>query len=81
MSKIIINKTTYIIELVGLFIVGCLIGWYSNNTYTMIHDYINGEPLGYLCKKGITYIQADPTSTVYIKSDSNLECANESGKD
>jgi hypothetical protein len=38
---------------------------------------LNAEPLGYLCKKGVTYIQADPLSTVYIKTENNLECAEE----
>jgi len=38
----------------------------------MIDDYINGEPINYICKRGKVYEQADPVSTVYIKT--NKDC-------
>lgn len=80
MNKIIIYRAKHIMEIVALLVIGFGVGWYSNTIFYAIDDYINGEPVGFLCKKGITYIQADPTSTVYIKSDLNLECADESGR-
>jgi len=79
--KITIYKAKHIMEIVALLVIGFGVGWYSNTIFYAIDDYINGEPVRFLSKRGITYIQADPTSTVYIKSDANLEFANESVKD
>jgi len=41
----------------------------------MIDNYLNAEPITYICKKGIVYEQADPISTVYLKT--NQQCIEE----
>jgi len=69
---IILRSNWYYFELFVLFFFGSITGWYVNETYTMVDDYINGEPINYICKGGKVYEQADPVSTVYIKT--NKEC-------
>jgi len=77
MNKIFIDSKRYTIELALACIIGLVLGAWGHKVYVSIDKYLNEEPLGYLCKKGVTYIQADPLSTVYIKTENNLECAEE----
>jgi len=68
----ILRTYWYYTELMVVFVIGGVVGWYANKTYYMIDNYLNAEPINYLCKSGRVYEQADPTSTVYIKT--NKEC-------
>jgi hypothetical protein len=77
MDKMVIGKKRHRIEWIIGVIIGIVFGVYANKLYVSVDNYLNAEPLGYLCKKGVTYIQADPLSTVYIKTENNLECAEE----
>lgn len=77
MDKMVIGKKRHRIEWAIGIIIGIVFGVYANKLYVSVDNYLNAEPVGYLCKKGVTYIQADPSSSVYIKSESNLECADE----
>lgn len=65
----ILNNTRYKLELMAVFILGFGVGWVSHKLLYMIDDYLYGEPIGYLCKHGKVYEQADPVSTVYINID------------
>jgi hypothetical protein len=77
MDKMVMGKKRHRIEWIIGVIIGIVFGVYANKLYVSVDNYLNAEPLGYLCKKGVTYIQADPLSTVYIKTENNLECAEE----
>ena len=71
----ILRNTWYYAELVLIFLLGLVVGGSGMKLYYMIDDYINAEPIEYLCRKGMVYEQANPVSTVYIKT--KQECVGE----
>ena len=68
----ILRNTWYYAELILVFLSGLLVGGGGMRLYYMIDNYLNAEPIEYLCKGGKAYEQADPVSTVYIKT--NKDC-------
>ena len=65
----ILRNTWYYAELVLVFLAGLASGIGGMRLYYMIDNYLNAEPIEYICKNHMVYEQADPTSTVYIKTD------------
>lgn len=65
----ILRNTWYYAELVLVFLLGLAFGGGGIKLYYMIDNYLNAEPIEYLCKNHTVYEQADPTSTVYIKTE------------
>jgi hypothetical protein len=68
----ILRNTWYYAELVLVFLAGLVSGMGGMKLYYMIDNYINAEPIEYLCRNNVVYEQANPISTVYIKT--NQEC-------
>lgn len=68
----ILRNTWYYAELVLVFLLGLASGMGGMRLYYMIDDYINAEPIEYLCRNNVVYEQANPVSTVYVKT--NKEC-------
>jgi hypothetical protein len=52
-----------------VFLAGLASGMGGMKLYYMIDNYLNAEPIEYLCRNNKVYEQADPVSTVYIKTD------------
>jgi hypothetical protein len=74
--KVIIEREyTYYFTLLFWFVLGATVGASGMRLYYMMDNYLNAEPITYICKQGIVYEQADPISTVYLKT--NQQCIEE----
>jgi len=68
--KVIIEREyTYYFTLLFWFVLGATVGASGHKAYLMGMSLLYDEPITYLCKQGIVYKQADPISTVYLKTD------------
>lgn len=52
MDKMVIGKKRHRIEWVIGVIIGIVFGVYANKLYVSVDNYLNAEPVGYLCKRG-----------------------------
>ena len=67
--KVIIEREyTYYFTLLFWFVLGAFFGMAGHKGYLMYMSILYDEPIAYICKKGKVYEQADPVSTVYIKT-------------
>ena len=76
--KVIIEREyTYYFTLLFWFVLGAFFGTAGHKGYLMYMSFLYDEPITYLCKNNKVYEQADPVSTVYIKTDKECIEGNE----
>jgi len=76
--KVIIEREyTYYFTLLFWFVLGATVGASGYKAYLMGMSLLYDEPITYLCKNNTVYEQADPVSTVYIKTDKECIEGNE----
>ncbi len=66
-------------EILFWFAFGVAVGLSGYKGYLMYQSFMYDEPVEYLCKNNVVYEQADPVSTIYIKTDK--ECITSQERD